>query len=140
MRGRPGGDRGRLTGRRPDRGGGPAGLGPAAEALAARHLERAGLRILDRNWRSGRRELDLVALEGDVVAFVEVRARSGGPQDPLESLDRKKRRDVRRAAEAWVHAHPGIGREFRFDVVAVRVGVRKPEVEHVRGAFTGDDC
>lgn len=118
-----------------------ARLGRAAEALAARSLERDGLRILDRNWRSGRRELDLVALDGEVVAFVEVRARRGGPEDPLESLDWKKRRDLRRAAEAWIHAHPGVGREFRFDAVAVRAGPGgRAEIEHVRGAFTGDDA
>ncbi len=117
-----------------------ARLGAAAERLAARYLERRGLRILDRNWRSGRRELDLVALEGQVVAFVEVRARSGGPEDPLESLDWKKRRDLRRAAEAWIQAHPGVGREFRFDVVAARRVGGGTEVEYVRGAFTGDDC
>lgn len=141
MRGHAGGGGGPL------RGGGRsdarfrARLGADAEALAARHLERAGLRILDRNWRSGRRELDLVALEGEVVAFVEVRARRDGPEDPLESLDWKKRRDLRRAAEAWVHAHPGVGREFRFDVVGVRASPgTAPEVNHVRGAFTGDDC
>lgn len=116
-------------------------LGAAAEELAARHLERRGARILARNWRTGRRELDLVALDGDVVAFVEVRARADGPQDPLDSLNWKKRRDLRRAAEAWIHSHPGLGREFRFDVVGVRVDHGgAPEIEHVRGAFTGDDC
>lgn len=118
-----------------------ARLGRVAEALAARSLEREGLRILDRNWRSSRRELDLVAREGEVVAFIEVRARTGGPEDPLESIDWKKRKDLRRAAEAWIHAHPGVGREFRFDVVAVRGRPGEPaEIEHVRGAFTADDA
>lgn len=110
------------------------------EALAARHLEATGLRVLERNWRAGRRELDLVALDGDVVAFVEVKTRGAGPQAPLEAVDRRKRRELRRAAESWIHAHPGVGREFRFDVVGVRLrDPAPPEVEHVRGAFWGDD-
>lgn len=111
------------------------------ESLAAEALERAGLELLDRNWRSGRRELDLVAREGRVVAFVEVKARSPGPQAPLEAIGPAKRRDLRRAARAWIHAHPGVGREFRFDAVAVELlpdgGHR---VHHVRDAFFADEA
>lgn len=123
-------------------GGSRRGLGATGEALAAEHLRRAGLRILDRNWRAGRRELDLVAQEGEVVAFVEVKARGPGPQDPLEALGPAKRRELRRAAAQWIRSHPGVGLEFRFDVVAVRIGASgaPPEVEHVRNAFYGDDA
>lgn len=119
---------------------GPRILARDGEARAAARLERSGLEILDRNWRAGRRELDLVAREGDVVAFVEVKTRGPGPQAPLEAVSRAKRRDVRRAAEAWIRAHPGVGREFRFDVVAVGVdGEGKMRLEHVRDAFRGED-
>lgn len=118
-----------------------AALGARGEEAAVRHLEEAGLRVLARNWRRGRYEIDLVAREGDVVAFVEVKARRPGPQAPLEGLAPAQRRRLRRAAEAWIHAHPGVGREFRFDVVGVmfRPG-RAPRVEHVRAAFHGEDA
>lgn len=110
------------------------------EELAVRHLRDAGLAILDRNWRSGRRELDVVAREGEVVAFVEVKTRGGGPQAPLEAIGRAKRRDLRRAAEAWIHTHPGVGREFRFDAVSVRLRPgAEPVVRHVRNAFYADE-
>jgi putative endonuclease len=110
------------------------------EELAAEQLRRAGLEILDRNWRAGRYEIDIVAREGSVIAFVEVKARSDGPQAPLEALDRRKRARVRRAAEAWIRAHPGVGREFRFDAVGVGVGRDgRARLEHVRGAFQGED-
>ncbi|MFQ5690560.1 MAG: YraN family protein [Gemmatimonadota bacterium] len=116
-------------------------VGEAGESLAARYLERAGMRILARNWRSGHRELDLVAQEGRVVAFVEVKTRSPGPQRPLEALSRAKRRELRRAAEDWIHSHPGLGREFRFDVVGVRfLPGRAPEIEHIPDAFYADDA
>jgi len=111
------------------------------EALAAEHLQAAGLEILDRNWRSGHCEIDLVAREGPVVAFVEVKTRGEGPQAPLEAVDRRKRRRVRRAAEAWIHAHPGVGREFRFDAVGIRVGPgERVRLEHIRDAFRGEDA
>lgn len=98
------------------------------------------MEILDRNWRAGRRELDLVARDGDVIAFVEVKTRGPGPQAPLEAIGWAKRRDLRRAAEAWIHRHPGVGREFRFDAVGVRLlPGAPPEVEHVPAAFFADD-
>lgn len=111
------------------------------EALAAAALEEAGLELLDRNWRAGRRELDLVVREDAVVAFVEVKTRSPGPQDPLEAIGRAKRRELRRAAGAWIRAHPGVGREFRFDAVSVellRGGGHR--VHHIRDAFFADEA
>ncbi len=111
------------------------------ERLAAEHLLRSGLVILDRNWRSGHLEIDLVAREDQVVAFVEVKTRGPGPQAPLEAVGRRKRTRVRRAAEAWIRAHPGVGREFRFDAVAVRIDpTGEPRIEHVRDAFRGEDA
>ena len=96
--------------------------------------------MLDRNWRAGRLEVDLVVREGDVVAFVEVKTRAAGPQAPLEAVDRAKRRRLRRAAARWISSHPGVGREFRFDAVAVDVGPGgAADVRHVRNAFYGDD-
>lgn len=116
-------------------------VGRSGEEAAVRWLERAGLEILSRNWRAGRRELDLVVRDGDVVAFVEVKSRRPGPQSAAEALGPRQRRRLRQAAEAWIHAHPGIGSEFRFDLVAVtRRAAGPPEIRHVPGAFTGDDC
>ncbi len=96
--------------------------------------------MLARNWRSGRREIDLVTLAGDTVVFVEVKTRRRGPESAVEALAPSQRRRLRAAAEAWIHAHPGVGREFRFDLVAVQLGPDgRPRVEHVREAFFGDD-
>lgn len=129
------------SGRPSGPGAGSRVLGVEAERLAARYLVGNGYRVLDRNWRAGRRELDLVALQEDVVVFVEVKARRSGPQDPLEALNRAKLRDLRRAAAAWIRQHPRVGREFRFDVIGVRVRPGQPwELEHIPNAFFGEDC
>lgn len=111
-----------------------------AEHLAATELRRRGLQVLDRNWRSGRREIDLVVREGEVVAFVEVKGRGEGPQDPLEAISPAQKRRLSRAAAAWIGAHPGVGREFRFDAVAVRFPADggRPRVRHVRDAWVAD--
>jgi putative endonuclease len=99
-------------------------LGQAGEALAANLLTARGLRILDRNWRDGRRgELDIVAFDvatGQVVV-VEVRTRTGDRYgSALESVGPAKLARVRRLAAAWLAAHDVHG-NVRFDVVAVTV-------------------
>jgi Holliday junction resolvase-like predicted endonuclease len=72
---------------------------------------------------------------------VEVKTRGAGPQAPLEAIGPRKRRDLRRAAARWIAEHPGVGREFRFDAVGVRIREGgPPEIRYLRGAFTGDDA
>ena len=115
-------------------------LGRWGENLAAHHLERAGCRVLDRNWRAGRLEIDLVVRDGPTIAFVEVKTRHFGPQHPAEAVDRKKRAHLRRAAGAWISTHATRAREYRFDVVSVIVGSDgRGRIRHDRGAFTSDD-
>lgn len=81
-----------------------------------------------------------MTLDGDVVAFVEVKTRNAGVEDGLESVTPAQRGRIRRAAEAWIHAHPGVGREFRFDVLTVDLDGRGGgRITHVPEAFYGDD-
>lgn len=106
-----------------------------------RHLERAGFRVLDRNWRAGRLEIDLVVRDGSTIAFVEVKTRRPGPQHPAEAVDRRKRARMRKAATRWIATHAEGALEYRFDVVSVSVGPGgRRRVRHDPGAFTGDDC
>lgn len=82
-----------------------------------------------------------MTLDGDTVVFVEVKTRRPGPQPAAEALAPAQRRHLRRAAEAWIHAHPGVGREFRFDLVVVEWSEgRASRIEHLPDAFYGDDA
>lgn len=95
-------------------------FGVHAECLAAALLERNGWTILHRNWRFGRREIDLIARRDRTVAFVEVKARSDVTHGhPLESIGWRKRRDLALAANAWIARHGVAGEEYRFDAVHV---------------------
>ena len=111
----------------------PAQLaGGGAEDLAARFLERRGLGILARNYRTRMGEIDLIALEGNEVVFVEVRMRSsGGFGGALASITPRKRARIVAAAKHFI---AGLGREpyCRFDVVTIDEG---GDPEWHRGAF-----
>ncbi len=110
------------------------------EKIAAAYLRDAGCRILATNWRAGRYEIDLVIRDARTIAFVEVKTRYPGPQDPAEAVDARKRRNLRRAAARWIATRPEWAAEYRFDVVAIqRRRGHSPVVCHVPGAFTADD-
>ena len=115
-------------------------IGSWGERIAADHLRGIGYRILAMNWRAGRYEIDLVAEHGRTVAFVEVKTRSLGPQEPAEAVDRRKRRHIARAAATWIATRSSGVCEFRFDVISVTIldGFTH-RIEHMPGAFTADD-
>lgn len=117
-------------------------LGVQGEELAARHLQTAGLRILDRGVRFPCGELDLIALDGDTLVFVEVKTRRSGHRGtPSEAVDRKKQGRMTRAALQYLKSRRLLERRCRFDVVAVLwpSGDSDPQISHIRSAFEARD-
>jgi putative endonuclease len=110
-------------------------LGRQGEQLATEHLQRAGFRILDRNWRCAEGEIDIVAVDRRVLVACEVKTRSGtGYGTPLEAVDWRKRRRLRRLAVNWVMAHGVLFDEVRVDVVTVlKTGSGDFTIEHIPG-------
>ncbi len=92
------------------------------ERRAARHYRLRGYRVLGANVVAGGHELDLIVRRGRRLVFCEVKEKRGRAfGDPLEMVDREKRRRIRQAAQAWLIRHPETaGLEVRFEVVAVR--------------------
>jgi putative endonuclease len=108
------------------------------EALAEALLKEKGWRILDRNVRFLRKEIDLVVEKDGLVAFVEVKGRSGPAfGHPREAITWRKRRAISVAANAWIARSDFTARSYRFDAVSVQLmpggGI---ELEHVEGAWT----
>lgn len=104
-----------------------------AERRAVRHYRLRGYRILGTNvWVAGN-ELDVIARRGRRLVFCEVKEKRGGSYgDPTEMVGPEKQRRVRRAAEAWLAAHPELAAlTVQFDVVAERSG----RLERVANAF-----
>lgn len=108
-------------------------FGEEGEAAAARLMERKGFRILARRYRTPRGELDIVALKGGTLVFVEVKARSydafGGP---AAAVGRAKINRITEAALAYIKDNGAKPESIRFDVVAIVAG-REPE--HIENAF-----
>jgi putative endonuclease len=104
----------------PRRPAGSRGAGWDWERAAEKALVDAGYRILDRNFRAAAGELDLVAEEGGVLCFVEVKGRSGtGFGSPEDAVTGEKRRRIFRAAEAWLSRRKRERVPCRFDVVSI---------------------
>src|SRR5262245_2448562 len=112
-------------------------VGAYGERVAARLLRDAGVELLDRNWRCPAGELDIVALERNMIVFCEVKTRRGdGCGTPEEAVGPAKVRRLRALAAAWLAAHPDRRGEIRFDVIAVRPQPRGPAaVRHLRGVL-----
>ncbi len=118
-------------------------LGRVAEQLVAGRLAEAGWRIVERNARTRSGELDLIALDGTTLVFVEVKAgRLGvrsGPERPAFAVGPRKQLQVRRLAREWLgrRSTPGRVEGYRFDVVGVTFdGVGDiAHYEHIENAF-----
>ena len=113
-------------------------LGDRGERAAERHLAAQGLRILKRGLRSRRGELDLVALDGRQVVFVEVKTRfDHAAGHPVEAVGIEKQRKLTDLALAFLKKHKLLGYSARFDIVAITwpEGQEEPTIQHYRNAF-----
>ena len=116
------------------------GLGKRGERIAEEWLVRKGWRVVERRFRSGHRDIDLVVertgAEGRVVAFVEVKTRvSEAYGGPLGAVHWRKQREMARAARDWMTLHRAPPSTFRFDVVGVVFDRGVARVIHVENAF-----
>lgn len=118
-------------------------IGRAAEDLVAARLTASGWEIVERNARTRFGELDIVALDGRTLVFVEVKAgresSAFGPERPILGVDRRKQQRVRRLATAWMGERRDAPyyAEIRFDAVGVTFNRadRAVDIEHIRSAF-----
>lgn len=111
-------------------------IGEWGEQAAAAHIQTLGWQIVDRNWRCGIGELDLVASQDlDTLVFIEVKCRSGrGFGDPLEAITRAKLGKLRELSALWLQSHALHPREIRLDAIGVlRIPGGGVDVTHIRG-------
>jgi putative endonuclease len=114
-------------------------LGRAGERAAAAALRRCGLRVVAERVRAAGVELDLVAEAGELVVFVEVKARGGtGFGTPAECLSAAQQRRIARGGLAWLAQRGALDRPCRFDVVEVLETADGLRLRHIEDAFRPD--
>jgi putative endonuclease len=110
--------------------------GRQGEDIAVEHLRKKGYMILERNFRCPFGEMDIVARQADVIAFVEVRSRrSAGFGGPVESVGLVKQKKLSRIALCYIQKHRLEGRKARFDVLGIRIHPDGHDIEMVQDAF-----
>ncbi len=110
-------------------------FGTQGEDIAVDYLHQKGYVVLDRNWRSGHKEIDIVARQGDTIVFVEVKARAnimyGNPED---AVTRRKMHLLVMAADAYLRYNL-LDNEVRFDIITITGSAQKPYIRHYEHAF-----
>ncbi|WP_420368012.1 YraN family protein [Curtobacterium sp. L1-20] len=112
-------------------------LGRFGEDRAAEWLTERGFRVVERNWRCARGEIDIVAWQSCTLVFVEVKTRSAvSAGHPFEAITAAKMSRLRRLVPAWFDAHPAVSaRAIRIDAVAVHVDGDRVGIEHLAGVL-----
>lgn len=109
-------------------------FGDNAEALAARHLEAKGMKVLARQFRTRYGEIDLIADDGSEIVFVEVKARKSNDFGyPEESVTVSKLEKIIRCAEIYLRQEKLDDRAHRVDVVAIEYATNPPRITHLVG-------
>jgi len=110
-------------------------LGKQGEELAAGHLTKSGYKILFRNWKWGRNEIDIIAENKDYVVFAEVKTRTDDYQmHPVTAVTRDKQKSIIMAADGYIKRY-NINKESRFDVITVIKKGEQFEIDHIEDAF-----
>ncbi|MDO9581291.1 MAG: YraN family protein [Bacteroidales bacterium] len=110
-------------------------LGKKGEELAADHLRKVGFKILLRNWRWGKHEIDIIAEKDDVIVFMEVKTRTDDFQmHPVTAVTNEKQKSIIWAADGYLKKF-NVDKESRFDVITIIKSGESYQIDHIEGAF-----
>ncbi len=110
--------------------------GRLGEELARQFLEKKGYEIVETNYRYGRGEIDIIARDGEFLVFCEVKARRTDTYGPPEyAITPRKQSQLRRIATAYIAERDIRDQACRFDVIAIRLSLQPPGIEHLVNAF-----
>jgi putative endonuclease len=110
-------------------------LGNKGEEVALQFLLDKGFNILETNWRFGKEEIDIIAINTEFLIVVEVKTRySDEYGDPAEFVNKNKQRLLVKAAQAYVERHR-IQQEVRFDIISIILNSNETRIKHLPNAF-----
>jgi putative endonuclease len=110
-------------------------LGQKGEDLAVEYLKNAGFKIIARNWKWGKHEIDIIAENKDFIIFAEVKTRTDDYQmHPVTAITREKQKSIIWAADGYIKKY-NIDKESRFDVLTIIKKSENFEIDHIEDAF-----
>ena len=111
-------------------------LGKRGEGLALKKVKRLGYKCIARNYRCPLGEIDLIAKDGDCLVFIEIKTRKGKSLGyAKEAVNERKKRQLTKAALAYMKAKDCVNVKSRFDVVAINLSEGKEQIEIIQNAF-----
>lgn len=111
-------------------------LGKRGEDLALKKIKRLGYKFITRNYRCPLGEIDIIARDGDCLVFLEIKTRKGRSTGyAKEAVDKRKRRQISKAALTYMKANDCCDERARFDVVAININEENEEIEIIKNAF-----
>ena len=113
----------------------PHELGKIGEELAVEYLTDKGYQILERNWHSGHKEIDIIALDDTTLVVVEVKTRKSDDYgEPDIAVGIAKQKMLIWAADAYVR-YKNLDMDVRFDIISIVISDAEPEIEHIEDTF-----
>ena len=110
-------------------------LGQKGEDLAAEYLKNAGFRILFRNWKWGKHEIDIIAEKKDLIVFTEVKTRTDEYlMHPVSAVTKEKQKSIIMAADGYIKRF-NVDKDSRFDVITIIKKGEEFEIDHIEDAF-----
>lgn len=110
-------------------------LGKSGERIAIKYLRDNGYRILEKNWVTGRKEIDIIAEDDDYIIFIEVKTRMSDFQlHPRDAVSVPKQRNIIYAAQTYIQRND-CDKEARFDIISIVFNGKNFELEHIKDAF-----
>jgi putative endonuclease len=111
-------------------------LGKSGEDLAVSFLKKNGFEILERNYRFGHKEIDIIGKDENTIVFIEVKTgRSKNFGAPQERVNLKKQKSMIEVAQDYIQKNDLRDFDFRFDVVAIEFEKGNRKIEHIKNAF-----
>jgi putative endonuclease len=110
-------------------------FGRKGEDIAVEYLEKKGYKILERNWVSGKHEIDIIARESSFIVIIEVKSRhSSFAGEPETAVNREKQKALIQAANNYVRKM-NLMEEVRFDIISILIVNGKEQINHIEDAF-----
>jgi putative endonuclease len=110
-------------------------LGEKGEDIAVQYIAVKGYQVLERNWRFGKDEVDIIATHDDTLVVVEVKTRNSAFfGSPAQFVSKAKQRHLIRAAHAYIEKQQ-LDLEVRFDIIGILIDARGEQIEHIEHAF-----